>query len=234
MFDFSIVTIVRNDAAGLTETHGSLFAQTFASWEWVIVDGASSDGSAELARSWASQRVQVVSERDSGIYDAMNKAVKYARGKWYLFLGADDELLDGFSEMAPFLADPNCIYYGDFVFDTMRRAGGEFDGYRFSKAGICHQNILYPSVVFDKYKYDEKYPINADYFLNLQCWADESIRFEYYPFIVAKFSSSGVSSNVIDEQFEKDRGSIIKKYLGTMVYYRYLFKEFRKKITGKK
>ncbi len=230
----TVITVTYNAEKHIRNCIDSVKEQSFKNIEHIVIDGLSTDHTIDVLEECNKELAYWRTEKDNGIYDAMNKAIKYARGKWYLFLGADDELLDGFSEMAPFLTDTNCIYYGDFVFDTMRRAGGEFDGYRFSKAGLCHQNIFYPAIVFEKYKYDEKYPINADYFLNLQCWADKSIRFEYHPFVIAKFSSSGVSSNAIDEQFEKDRRSIIKKYLGTRVYYRYLFKEFRKKITGKK
>ena len=119
-------------------------------------------------------------------------------------------------------------------FETGRRAGGKFNAYRFSKACICQQSIFYPAVVFDKYQYAEKYPINADYHLNLKLWADKNIRFQYQPIVVAMFSSAGVSSTKVDEAFEQDKGKNVKKYLGTVVYYRYLLKNFRKKVAGKK
>ena len=226
----SVITVAYNAAEHIIDCIESVKDQPFKNIEHIIIDGASTDGTLDILNAHENDITYWRSEKDNGIYDAMNKAVKYARGQWLLFLGADDKLLPGFSEMAVLLTDPDCIYYGDFVFETMRKAGGEFDAYRFSKACICHQNIYYPKVVFEKYQYNEKYPINADYHLNLKLWADKTIRFEYHPIIIAMFSSAGVSSTKVDEAFEKDKGKNIRKYLGTLVYYRYLLKEFRKKI----
>lgn len=226
----SVITVCYNASQHIRTCIESVKGQNFKNYEYIIVDGLSTDGTVDILKEYGNDITYWRSEKDTGIYNAMNKAVKYARGQWLLFLGADDELLPGFSEMAPALKDPACIYYGDFVFETMRKAGGKFDAYRFSKACICHQNIFYPEVVFKNYQYDEKYPVNADYHLNLKLWADRSVRFEYHPIIVAKFSSTGVSSTSVDVQFEKDKKKNIKKYLGTLVYYRYLLKEFRKKI----
>jgi glycosyltransferase involved in cell wall biosynthesis len=229
----SVITVSFNAGKHIRQSIESVKAQPFKNIEHIVMDGCSTDNTVNILEEYNLSLTYWRSEKDTGIYNAMNKALKIARGKWFLFLGADDELLNGFSKMAPLLKDENCIYYGDFVFETMRRAGGKFDAYRFSKACICHQNIFYPSAIFKKYQYDEKYSINADYYLNLQCWADKSIRFEYHPIVVAKFSSAGISNTAVDEQFEKDKGKNVKKYLGTLVYYRYLLKEFRKKITGK-
>ncbi len=230
----SIITTTYNAEQYIIRCIASVQAQAFKNIEHIILDGASTDNTVAILEAHNSILAYWRSEKDEGIYDAMNKAIKYARGDWYLFLGADDELLDGFSEMALLLKQQNCIYYGDFVFDTMRRAGGKFDGYRLAKAGICHQNIFYPAIVFKKYLYNKRYPLYADYFLNIQCWADKSIKFEYHPLVIAKFCSDGVSSTSIDIQFEKDRKSIIKKYLGQIVYWRYLIRKLRKKESNKR
>jgi glycosyltransferase involved in cell wall biosynthesis len=226
----SVITVAYNAAKHITICIESVKEQSFKNIEHIVIDGASTDGTLDILKAHDNDITYWRSEKDKGIYDAMNKAVKFARGQWFLFLGADDKLLPGFSEMAQLLTDPACIYYGDFVFETMRKAGGEFDAYRFSKACICHQNIYYPKLVFERYRYDEKYPINADYHLNLKLWADKAIRFEYHPIIIAMFSSAGVSSTKVDKAFEKDKKKNIRKYLGTLVYYRYLLKEFRKKV----
>jgi glycosyltransferase involved in cell wall biosynthesis len=226
----SVITVSYNAAASIDKCIQSVKNQSFKNYEHIIIDGLSTDGTVNILKAHENDITYWRSEKDTGIYNAMNKAIKYASGQYFLFLGADDELMSGFSEMALLLADPACIYYGDFIFETLRKAGGKFDAYRFSKACICHQNIFYPKVVFKKYQYNEKYPINADYHLNLKLWADKTIKFEYHPIVIAMFSSAGVSSTQVDEAFERDKKKNIKKYLGTLVYYRYLLKEFRKKV----
>jgi glycosyltransferase involved in cell wall biosynthesis len=230
----SVITVSYNAAASIDKCIQSVKNQSFKNYEHIIIDGLSTDGTVNILKAHENDITYWRSEKDTGIYNAMNKAIKYANGQYFLFLGADDELMPGFSEMASLLADPACIYYGDFIFETLRKAGGKFDAYRFSKACICHQNIFYPEMAFKKYQYNEKYPINADYHLNLKLWADKTIKFEYHAIVIAMFSSAGVSSTQVDEAFERDKKKNIKKYLGTLVYYRYLLKEFRKKMKRKK
>jgi hypothetical protein len=89
----SIVTSTLNAAAGLAHTLRSVGAQRGASFEWIVVDGGSSDGTAELLRRHEGLVSQWSSEPDSGIYDAWNKGCSRARGDWLLFIGAGDELV---------------------------------------------------------------------------------------------------------------------------------------------
>jgi glycosyltransferase involved in cell wall biosynthesis len=87
---FSVITPVLNASATLGEAMRSVVAQTGPTWEHLILDGLSTDGSVEVARSFAG--VQVWSEADGGLYEAMNRGVERARGEWLVFLQADDWL----------------------------------------------------------------------------------------------------------------------------------------------
>lgn len=90
----SIITIVRNDADGLTRTRASVAAQLCRDFEWIVIDGASTDATVPLVRTLLeSGEAKGVSERDRGIYDAMNKGLDQARGSYVLFLNAGDRLL---------------------------------------------------------------------------------------------------------------------------------------------
>jgi len=89
---FSIVTATRNDLEGLLRTWRSLAAQTDDRFEWVVVDGASRDGSVEWLSSLTDKRVRWTSAADSGIYDAMNAGMRRANGDLLMFLGAGDAL----------------------------------------------------------------------------------------------------------------------------------------------
>jgi glycosyltransferase involved in cell wall biosynthesis len=91
---FSIVTIAWNDRAGIAATWRSLVDQSFVDWEWIVVDGASTDGTAEWLSSLTDARVSWRSEPDDGIYPAMNKGIERADGELVLFLNAGDRLSD--------------------------------------------------------------------------------------------------------------------------------------------
>jgi len=89
----SIVTATLDAAAGLAHTLGSVAQQRRASFEWIVVDGGSTDGTVELLKRHEHLIAHWLSEPDSGIYDAWNKACALARGEWLLFIGAGDEFV---------------------------------------------------------------------------------------------------------------------------------------------
>lgn len=86
----SIITVTYNSLPTLQDAYGSLCAQSFTQWEWVLQDGASTDGTMEWVRSLNDPRVSAQSEKDNGIYDALNKAVSRAHGEWIGLLHSDD------------------------------------------------------------------------------------------------------------------------------------------------
>ena len=112
----SIVTATYNAAHTLRDTIESVLAQDYGDIEYIVVDGASTDGTLALLHSYESRfdgRMRWVSEPDKGIYDAMNKGVKMATGDWIYFLGCDDYLYPDFSKMCTLLDDKHTIYYGN-------------------------------------------------------------------------------------------------------------------------
>ena len=90
---YSIITVNYNDAHGLKETIDSVISQTCHDYEYIIIDGGSTDGTCGIIKSYSEHISYTVSEPDKGIYDAWNKGVKMAKGKWIAFIGADDVLL---------------------------------------------------------------------------------------------------------------------------------------------
>ncbi|MDL2267236.1 glycosyltransferase [Desulfovibrio sp. OttesenSCG-928-G15] len=90
---FTIISSVLNSGPSLKDTVHSVFTQTYSNFEHIIQDGCSSDGSTDFLRAMADERLRVFQEKDSGIYDAWNKALEKAEGDWAIFLGAGDLLL---------------------------------------------------------------------------------------------------------------------------------------------
>ena len=93
----SIITINRNNANGLKRTIESVIAQTFKDFEWIVIDGASTDESIDVIKKYAEHFTYWISEKDSGVYDAMNKGIQKAHGKYLLFMNSGDMLAENTS-----------------------------------------------------------------------------------------------------------------------------------------
>ncbi|WP_205747260.1 glycosyltransferase family 2 protein [Desulfopila sp. IMCC35006] len=217
----SVITVVFNGADTIENTFASVFSQDFDDFEYIVVDGGSKDDTVDIIKRNESNLAYWVSETDKGVYDAMNKAVHLAKGKWIYFLGADDVLYNILAKMASYLVDETTIYYGDvFRPFAKRRYDGQFSALKLSFRNICHQSIFYPRYVFEKYSYDLNYPLFSDYELNMRCYADRDLRFEYVPLTIAIYNDvGGLSQSKDDASFITNKMSLIKRYFPYYVFY---------------
>jgi len=217
----SIICVTYNVAATLPKLFESIRKYKTDDTELVIMDGASKDGTIDLLKANEDLIDFWMSEPDGGIYEAMNKATKHTRGHWLIFMGADDELSEGFAGMINTLEDAHTIYYGNVIYYG-REFCKVYDDYYLTKLNICHQGIFYPKAVFEKYQYDTKYRVYADYHLNLRLWKDPEFKFVHEDYLVASFPEGGFSTTTRDLVFEAERDALFKKYLKRASYYRYL------------
>lgn len=168
---FSVITVCFNAIDVLPSTVDSLRSQSCADYEWVVVDGASTDGSAEWL---ALQKPDVfISEPDRGIYDAMNKALSHARGQYLFFLNAGDLFADG--EVLSNLADElnqnsnwvdllygDVVYFGDAGYRRKRFHWLSRSNLIFGD--LCHQAVFVRRELFSKFGlFDLAYRYNADF-----------------------------------------------------------------------
>jgi len=215
----------------------SVFALESLSLEVIVMDGGSTDDTLSILSGFRNKALRWYSNADQGIYDAMNKGIDLAAGKWLYFMGADDRLLQGFMELALQLRDAGTIYYGNSVpfyeesvqIDSYGLLQGEFSPYRLAKYCINHQSILYPAQVFRRYKYELKYNVAADYALNLLLWGDTNFKKEYYPIDIVSYNMGGFSAANEDHLFNKDKSSLIRRGMGWKVYFRYLIRSLKDK-----
>jgi len=165
----SVITVVRNDRAGLSKTISSVASQEYPHLEYVVIDGASTDGSVDVIRNNESVITSWTSEPDNGLYDAMNKGKTAATGDYILFLNAGDTFpaKDALRRMLTPRPDPDTIVFGNVVLSH-----GDLQWHRpFRKNGVAdvfdgylphHQTILYPRCFFQENDYDMQFRVVAD------------------------------------------------------------------------
>lgn len=225
----SVVLVTYNAGSFLQRCLDSIYIQHYPHIEIIVMDGGSTDETAAILNSNTSRLAFWKSEKDGGIYEAMNKALDHARGQWIYFIGADDILTPAFSQMATALEDPNAIYYGS-VIKAGKKYLGKMAPYQQAKTGINHQAVIYPAGVFSARRYDTRYRISADHVFNMQCHSDKNYHFVFRDFDIAVFNDTGISSVQKDPVFEKEKAGLILKHFGTAIYMRFLFKRFKERI----
>lgn len=189
----------------------SVAAQTFRNYEHIVVDGASTDGTVEFLNSKRDYFSVLISEPDTGIYNAWNKALKHARGEWVLFLGADDILADKdvLGDVAGFIEEQGAtsgIVYGDMVYvakknheDRMKveirpEAIGEQTLLMVRPALPPHPATFHHRTLFNTRKFDESFKIAADSKLVSEALLIDKCIFLYCPRIINKMTLGGIST----------------------------------------
>ena len=219
----TIILPVYNAAATLERCLLSILQQTYLDFELIVIDGASTDSSQEIIRKYAERVDYWVSEKDQGIYAAMQKGINQAHGRWLYFLGADDILVNILHRVTPYLKKDNHIYYGDVYWPSQNRVyDGEFKWHKLVHKNICHQAIFYPRRAFDSYHYNLKYRYLADYDLNLRLWADRRFVFQYLPLLICVFQDDPTgkagygydADEIRDVAFQKDKSQLIESAFG--------------------
>jgi glycosyltransferase involved in cell wall biosynthesis len=234
----SIIIATFNAGKYIHDCLTSIIEQT-ADIEVIVIDGGSTDDTVAILKSFEHRlRLQWVSEQDAGIYDAMNKGIQRAAGSWIYFLGADDRLLPGFSELAALLKDEHTVYYGNnlpyYGNQEPNRLwlNGKIGRYALAKRGINHQSIIYPAKVFKKYRYELRYRVYADYALNIRVWGDRAFKKKHFPITIVRYDMTGFSSIPDDHTFKQDRLKIIRESMGWGMYLRMLYKRCKEKLQG--
>jgi glycosyltransferase involved in cell wall biosynthesis len=232
----SIVTVVLNAATDLEVSIRSVIELNQNNVEYVIMDGGSTDGTLDILQKYEDSVDFWMSEPDKGIYDAMNKAVRLAHGRWVCILGADDTLCSNLATVASYLKDERTIYYGDvFMTGSQRRYDGPFGAWKLSRHNICQQAIFYPRAAFESQQFDLKYRLLADWEFNMRCFANPSLKFQHIPVLVANYNdTTGTSSVGSDRQFQLDHGKLIREYLPWPYYAWNRFKSIARPLLRRK
>ena len=200
----TVVTAVLNDAGHIEQTILSVISQTDIEIEYIIVDGGSKDGTLELSGKYKDKISLLISEPDRGVYDAMNKGIKYSTGDFVYFLNSGDVLLNSSILSKIKFEDVNVrntIIYGNVVvaygnIEALEKPRPFFNSkMKFKGIGICHQSMFFPGELIRNEKYDLSYKIAADYDLVYRLWR-KGTEFLYRDITIAKYDwGKGISSN---------------------------------------
>ena len=242
----SIITINYNNAPGLRKTIESVVSQTSNDFEYIVIDGGSTDGSLEVIKQYAGKINYWVSEPDSGLYNAMNKGIDRASGEYCLFLNSGDVLCG--DDVLKKIMGINChadIFYGDMMIDhgnhlSLGKSPLKISFQHMMKDTLWHPVSFIKKGLFDKFGlYDENFKFAADYDFFLKTLIVGNVSTQYIPFSVSQFNLDGLSSNAANQEIiAKERKNSQLKYLPEKVLLFYqdyvlLEKEYQKLLNSK-
>ena len=215
---FSVVVPTFNPGDKLAQTLESLRAQGADDLQLIVQDG----GSTDETRAFLGLQPDIdwASEPDEGVFDAMNRGRKRARGDFLAFFGAGDELEAGALELLRPIALENrekaALLYGDaWLCEENFRYGGAFSRLKLRSWTPCHQAIWSSRRVFDLVGgFEPRYPISADYAWNMNCWGDARIEKIHVPHLLCRYEGRGLSKQQRDYRFERDKMRLIRHRLG--------------------
>lgn len=214
---FSIITVCKNMGEELRATISSIKNQSYRDFEYIIIDGDSTDSTKKVIKLNKDVVNKLVSEADSGIYEAMNKGLKLARGEYVYFLNAGDTLASDsvLKEMAKKAQNFDLIYGDVNVVDSKQSYRNYFtrvDSWFLVKNSICHQAMFSKRELYLKWGiFDENFQVAGDYEWLLRVWSKINTTKLYLPIVVANFNMGGKSSSQKYRQIAESEGKIIRK-----------------------
>jgi len=219
----SVITVVYNNVADIERTLLSVLNQTYKGIEYIVIDGGSTDGTVQVIEKYKDRLAKFISEKDKGIYDAMNKGLALATGDYVLFMNSADEIYSADTVANVFAIAPDAdIYYGE---TEMINAAGKSLGQRRHKAppnftwksfkygmSVSHQAIYIKRALVTPY--DPQYQLSADidWILRAAKKAKTIVNVNQY---VAKYQVGGMSK-FKHRQSLAERFNIMKRHYGLL------------------
>lgn len=221
MAKISIITVNLNNLEGLKKTAESILNQSYRNYEFLVIDGSSDDGSKDYLLEISSKLTHFISEPDKGIYSAMNKGIKIAKGDYIYFLNSGDIFFDSdtLSEVVEKMDDGLDLYYGDLVYNWPK--GVEYVhfpkelSYQFFVIdNINHQACFIKRSLFERFfYYNENYKIISDWEFLIFTVCKGEISYKHLEIMISIYDTSGISTNVKNRQaIYADKEEVIKKH----------------------
>ncbi len=215
----SVITVTFNSLPALQRTARSVARQDFADYEYIVVDGASEDGTQDYLEMQGSGITRWVSEPDHGIYEAMNKGTKMAAGDYCIFLNAGDCLVDKtvLSRMSGQL-DGKDLVLGNAIhvdesgtIDGFISSHGGFSLQNLFQSAICHQATFIRRELMLSRPYDESLRLVSDWKFFLECFLDGTVSRKEVPVDVCFFFAGGATDQNLSLG-KRERQAVLARY----------------------
>lgn len=239
----TIVTVVRNGGQILEKTIESVINQGYSNIEYVIIDGGSTDNTIDVIKKYEKSIDFWISEPDKGIYDAMNKGILSATGKWINFMNAGDEFYN--LKVCSIVADNILLYDSDVIYGDFVAFDNKFNSEIYVKARplakiwtgmvFCHQSVFIKNKILSDFPFDLNYKIVADFKQVLSVY-NRAYVFKKLGIPISKITIDGVSYSNMKTIVETIMViHSIKPYSFSMLYFSSLaLKCFFRFIIGEK
>jgi len=219
----TIITVCKNAQDTIEQTIKSVISQDYNNIEYIIIDGKSTDKTLDIVNKYKNKIKTVISEPDNGIFEAMNKGIKFSTGEIVNFLNAGDGFYkkSTISKVVELFKKHNSdIIYGDAILydqnnpeNNVLKSHKYVDGISLARWSICHQALFTKKNVFDKYgDFTNKYKINGDYEWLLRNILKNKTSFFYTNQVIVKYLIGGISWFGNRAKFYYERIRIAIKY----------------------
>jgi glycosyltransferase involved in cell wall biosynthesis len=217
----TVITIVYNNVPDIERTILSVLSQTYSNIEYLIIDGGSTDGTLEIIKKYESRLTKIISEKDQGIYDAMNKGLALASGNYVLFMNSGDEVYSANTVEKVFSSEPDAdIYYGETeMYDRQWKSLGKrrhktperftWKSFKYGMS-ISHQAIYIRRTLTELYDLNYKFSSDIDWIIKAAKKAKKIVNTNMY---VAKYLIGGMSKKKHRESLT-ERFQIFSKHYG--------------------
>jgi len=241
----SIITVVYNNAATIRDAIESVLKQSYADVEYIVVDGGSNDGTVDIIKSYGEKIDKFISEKDKGLYDAMNKGIKMATGDVVGTLNSDDFFYDdkvlaniaaGFEDGQPEAVIGDIVFIRNASEDSILRkySSAKWSPGRFAWGYMpAHPSFYARRDLFERFGlYKTDYQIASDYELLIRHLLVHQVKWKYLPIITTKMRLGGASTRGIKSVLTLNKeiaracreNGIYTNYF--MIYSKYFFKPF--------
>lgn len=229
---FSIITVCYNEAASISATCDSICEQSFGCFEWIVIDGGSTDGTLEILKEYDRSIDCLMSESDDGIYDAMNKGLRCAQGEYVIFMNAGDYFagVDVLARVSAFSGAD--LLVGNLVLlengQVHKPPEQLYEDYLLQNL-LPHQATFFKRCLFEKFAlFNISYRIAGDYEMFARLVQSTEVSYRSIPETIAFFMGGGISSDSKQRWLKKKENHRVRwQYFPA---YRYSLKALRQQL----
>lgn len=223
----SIVTVVYNAVSTIEYTIKSIVSQTYSDLEYIIIDGGSDDGTLEIVMRYTDKIHLIISEKDDGIFDAMNKGLRFATGKYINFMNSGDSIANNkvIEDIFSFSAFNYDFVFGDTIVNRkeklfLKKAKPFFKKRGINAMGICHQSMFIKTELAKKYFFDTDLKLSADYKMVYCIFQEVKPSIFYFNKPISIFDTNNSLST---KEYRKTFKEILKIYHYSSSFQKYSF-----------